>query len=195
MRHLLLPADQEPQALLVHRCKVRTPGDDGHVLTGIRQPDREIAADRARPEDADLHHASPSFSASPMRWSLPVAPFGISYTIRILPGTLNAASDFAAKSFSSRSVASEPSASTIAAATSSPSILWGIAKVTTCATEGCSISTSSTSRGEIFSPPRLMISLRRPLMVRKPSASISPWSPVRNQPSVQFSALAFGLFW
>ena len=57
-----------------------------------------------------------------------------------------------------------PSRSTTAAATSSPSLSCGMAKVTTCATAGWSISTSSTSRGEIFSPPRLMISFSRPVM-------------------------------
>ena len=39
-----------------------------------------------------------------------------------------------------------------------------------------------TSSGDIFSPPRLMSSLRRPVRVRKPSASRKPWSPVWNQP-------------
>jgi hypothetical protein len=36
--------------------------------------------------------------------------------------------------------------------------------------------------GEIFSPPRLMSSLRRPVSVTKPSSSRKPWSPVWNQP-------------
>lgn len=36
--------------------------------------------------------------------------------------------------------------------------------------------------GEIFSPPRLMSSLMRPVRVRKPSSSRKPWSPVWNQP-------------
>ncbi len=38
------------------------------------------------------------------------------------------------------------------------------------------------SMGEIFSPPRLMSSLRRPVSVTKPSSSRKPWSPVWNQP-------------
>lgn len=41
---------------------------------------------------------------------------------------------------------------------------------------------SGTSRGEIFSPPRLMSSLMRPVSVRKPSSSRKPWSPVWNHP-------------
>ena len=56
-------------------------------------------------------------------------------------------------------VAAAPGRSTTAAATSSPSVGWGTAKVMASATAGCSSSTSSTSRGAIFSPPRLMISL------------------------------------
>ena len=46
-----------------------------------------------------------------------------------------------------------------------------------------------TSRGEIFSPPRLMSSLRRPVSVRKPSSSKKPWSPVWNQPPAALSML------
>lgn len=41
-----------------------------------------------------------------------------------------------------------------------------------------------TSMGLIFSPPRLMSSLMRPVSVRKPSPSRKPWSPVWNQPPV-----------
>ena len=47
----------------------------------------------------------------------------------------------------------------------------------------CDEGTARTSRGEIFSPPRLMSSLRRPVRVRKPSSSRKPWSPVWNQPA------------
>lgn len=39
-----------------------------------------------------------------------------------------------------------------------------------------------TSMGLIFSPPRLISSLRRPVSVRYPSSSSIPWSPVWNQP-------------
>ena len=49
---------------------------------------------------------------------------------------------------------------------SSPSVGCGTAKATACATAGCSQRTSSTSFGAIFSPPRLMISLRRPVRYR-----------------------------
>ena len=83
---------------------------------------------------------------------------------------------------------------TIAAATSSPSFSCGTAKVSASCTAGCSRSTVSTSIGEIFSPPRLIISFSRPLMRRYPSSSSTPWSPVRNQPSANAAVLASGLF-
>jgi hypothetical protein len=72
----------------------------------------------------------------------------------------------AAKSRIARSVGGLPSRSTTAAATSSPSLGCGMAKVTTCATAGWSIRTPSTSSGLTFSPPRLMISFRRPVRCR-----------------------------
>ena len=55
-----------------------------------------------------------------------------------------------------------PVAGTTAAATSSPSRGSGTAKVTASATAGWSSSTSSTSRGDTFSPPRLIMLLRSP---------------------------------
>ena len=120
----------------------------------------------ARLPDSPPADTSPSFSASPIRRSLPVGPFGISSSTTTLRGTLKPARRPAAKSRTSPGAASIPSRRTTAAATSSPSFGWGMAKVTTCCTAGCAMSTSSTSRGEIFSPPRLMISFRRPVMVK-----------------------------
>ena len=52
----------------------------------------------------------------------------------------------------------------------------------TSATAGWVISRSSTSLDEMFSPPRMMMSLSRSVTVRRPPASIRPTSPVRNQP-------------
>ena len=45
-----------------------------------------------------------------------------------------------------------------------------------------------TSSGEIFSPPRLISSLMRPVSVRKPSPSRKPWSPVWNHPPAKACA-------
>ena len=81
-------------------------------------------------------------------------------------GTLKAARRVAANWRMSRSVAEAFWRNTTAAAISSPSRASGTANVTAWATAGWSMSTSSTSRGAIFSPPRLMISLRRPVMNR-----------------------------
>ena len=53
----------------------------------------------------------------------------------------------------------------------------------TSATSGDRRSTSSTSPGCTFIPPRLIMSDTRPSIHRKPSASTRPMSPVRNQPS------------
>ena len=51
---------------------------------------------------------------------------------------------------------------------------------------GCARSRSSRSAGATFLPPAVtMISFLRPMIVRKPSSSIAPRSPVWNQPSVK----------
>ena len=50
---------------------------------------------------------------------------------------------------------------TTAAATSSPHVACGTPNATASATAGCASSASSISRGEIFSPPRLISSLMR----------------------------------
>ena len=48
------------------------------------------------------------------------------------------------------------------------------------ATAGCSSSTASTSAGATFSPPETIVSLLRPMTVRRPSSSSRPRSPVRS---------------
>src|SRR6185312_8558054 len=149
--------------------------DQRDLFAGQRQLRAQQPADGAGAVDADLHAVRPSLAARPMRCSLPVAPFGISARNTTLRGTLKSARRVETKSRSSRSVAVRPSRSTMAAATSSPSLSWGRAKVTAWATAGWVIRRSSTSRGEIFSPPRLINSFRRPVMVRYPSASSTPW--------------------
>src|SRR5262249_2990757 len=145
------------------RRQVGAPGDERHALAGEGQAHAEVAADGARPDDGELH-ARPSFWARPMRCSFPVAPFGISARNSTFRGTWESATRRAAEPRSWAPGAAAPSRRTTTAATSSPSLSCGRANVTTCWTAGCSMSTSSTSRGEIFSPPRLMISLRRPVM-------------------------------
>ena len=90
----------------------------------------------------------------------------MSSTMTICCGTLKEASRDAAKSRTSASATVAPLRGTMAAATASPSVRCRTANVTACAIAGCCSRTSSTSRGETFSPPRLMISLSRPVMVR-----------------------------
>ena len=107
-------------------------------------------------------------------------------------GTLKGAIVWATKSWSARSSAEAPLRRTTAAATSSPRRASATPKVTACATVGCSRSTSSTSSGEIFSPPRLMISFSRPWRCRWAFSSRNPRSPVRNQPSAKAAAFATG---
>src|SRR5262249_51816147 len=116
--------------------QMRAPRNHRDVGARFMEFDREKTPDRTRAEDGDLHLPSPSFSASPMRWSLPVAPLGISGRNRIFRGTLKSATRAPTKARNSRSSQAEPSRNTTAAAISSPNMSCGTAKVTTCATAG-----------------------------------------------------------
>ena len=80
---------------------------------------------------------------------------------------MNAASDLDACSLIDASTPSAlaPGTSTTAAATTSPYFSSGAPKETASATAGCDSKAPSTSIGEIFSPPRLMSSFRRPVSV------------------------------
>ena len=86
-----LRSARRPSARIASRCGAAR--DEREVEpVDRREPGGEIAADRAGAEDAKPHQARPSFSARPMRWSLPVAPFGISSRMTTLRGTLKSAS-------------------------------------------------------------------------------------------------------
>eukprot|EP00438_Fugacium_kawagutii_P000787 Skav204576 [mRNA] locus=scaffold767:35552:40419:+ [translate_table: standard] len=84
-----------------------------------------------------------------------------------------------------------PSFKTPAMPTTSPKDLWGTAKAMQSLNASFPLMASSTSKGEIFSPARLMISLKRPERYKYPSASSQPLSPVLSQPSPKASM--FGL--
>mmetsp|Transcript_71672 Transcript_71672/g.171168 ORF Transcript_71672/g.171168 Transcript_71672/m.171168 type:complete len:272 (+) Transcript_71672:256-1071(+) len=84
-----------------------------------------------------------------------------------------------------------PSFKTPAMPTTSPRDLCGTAKAMQSFNASFPRMASSTSKGEIFSPARLMISLKRPQRYMKPSESIQPLSPVLSQPSPKASTLGF----
>ncbi len=67
------------------------------------------------------------------------------------------------------------------AQTRSPRRSSGSPTTTACATPGCAVRCASTSAASMFSPPRMITSLSRPVMRSRPSRSMTPRSPVRNQ--------------
>ena len=72
----------------------------------------------------------------------------------------------------------------------------GLASPTTIAwlISGCARSRSSRMAGATFLPPAVtMISFLRPMMVRKPSSSMAPRSPVWNQPSEKTALVSSSL--
>ena len=88
-----------------------------------------------------------------------------------------------------------PRVGTTTTATVSWSVACGMEMATTSATPGCDWSASSTSAGEMISPPLLITSLLRPVTYRYPSASIQPMSPVLNHPpGWKLPAVASGSF-
>jgi hypothetical protein len=48
-------ADAQLQAMAAHRLQMRSAHHAGDLMAGARQPDRKMAADRARAEDANPH--------------------------------------------------------------------------------------------------------------------------------------------
>jgi enoyl-CoA hydratase len=69
---------------------------------------------------------------------------------------------------------------TVIAAVNGPAIGGGLALVAACDLRiGSKSATFSISMGAMFSPPRMTISLIRPVIITKPSASSNPISPVR----------------
>src|SRR5437763_9917108 len=149
------------------------PAAGQHFLKGVRGATKVCVM--------SIQLASPNFAARPTRWTLPVGPLGSSLTMSTWRGTLKSATRPTTNRRMSCGVAAAGWRNTMADAMSSPKVGWGTANVTASATAGCSRSTSSTSRGAIFSPPRLMISRLRPTTNRYPPSSKKPWSPVLNQ--------------
>ena len=151
-----------PQAVAADRVEVRAAGDQHDVGAAGRQRRAQVAADRTRADDRDPHHASPKCSAMRGRCTLPVGVRGMVSTMWTTSGTLKAASrSRQCRRSASASTRGRP-ARTARADDLAVACRPGCRRPTAWATPGCSSSTASTSSGEMFSPPRMMISLRRP---------------------------------
>ncbi len=134
-----------------------------------------------------------SSAASAARDGFPVAPLGMELKEMIRRGSLNSASREAMKRRRPISGTGAPGRNTTTAIASSPRVGCGTPKAAASKTDGCAIKESSISPGRIFSPPRLIISLIRPVTNRNPSASSRPRSPVLSHPSRNALWLASGL--
>ena len=145
---------------------------------------------RSRASTAADGWSSPSFAARPIRWALPVLPTGTSFTNMTRRGTLWLVSRSAANWRISSSVALLPAqhrryGHVLAQPRIGDGESDGVGDGGMCEDDVVDLASA------IFTPPRLMISLRRPLRNRKPSSSNEPRSPVRNQPSTNAAALAW----
>mmetsp|Transcript_52530 Transcript_52530/g.123243 ORF Transcript_52530/g.123243 Transcript_52530/m.123243 type:complete len:238 (+) Transcript_52530:3054-3767(+) len=137
--------------------------------------------------------ASAMRSATPMRCSFIVVFFGSLSRYTINCGHLEGWSDSETKRCRLLRSTRRPSTlsdaeslfgiETMATATTSCSTSCGQLKAMTSRTNGCRTTTSSTSRGDMSSPPRLMTSLQRPVSVSQPPSCTNPMSPVLNHPS------------
>src|SRR5258706_11090725 len=157
---------QHADAVVAHRRQVRAPRDERDVCSAAGQRGTHIRADGPGAEHGELHGwAGPSVlvvtcSATRRRWILPVAVRGISSRTWIVAGTLNAASRSRQCPISSAAPACADRVT--AADTSSPYLSSATPKQTASLTAGCDSRAYSTSAGEMFSPPRQIISLGRP---------------------------------
>src|SRR5215469_4973906 len=177
--HDLRPDDEviirrlDANSILFHRAIVRSARKENNfpALAGYQRAN--VSAYRAGSGDDGLHFDSPlKAAATALRWILPVAVRGIVSTIWILFGRLKSARRSLQNARTSPSEAVP--FNTMAAATSSPQVGCGTPKHTASEIAGCVSRTSSISRGEIFSPPRLMSSLMRATSWRYPSLSRMP---------------------
>jgi len=76
----------------------------------------------------------------------------------------------------------------------SPNFSSATGMTATSSTSGRAAIVLSTSIGEMFRPPEMIISLRRSTIFRYPSSSMIPMSPVRSHPSTRTSRVASTLF-
>ena len=141
-----------------------------------------------------------SFRASSFRTFrliFPVDVFGISLTTRI-KGTLYELNRCWQKDVSRRSTiacSSVSSDKTTTAWTTCPKSSSITPKTPASITSGCEYNTFSTSLVKTFSPPTMMMSLRRSMIVIYPFECFTARSPVINQPSaVKLFLVASSLF-
>jgi 3,4-dihydroxyphenylacetate 2,3-dioxygenase len=139
------------------------------------------------PSRSTASSPSASWARSTFLSNLPTAVFGISETNAQFSGTCQRAT-FSPRNFASAAASAvAPARSTTQASGRSPQRLSGTPITAASCTAGCAISSFSRSTEEIHSPPDLITSLIRSVMVKKPRSSSVPTSPVRSQPSRNFS--------
>mmetsp|Transcript_44825 Transcript_44825/g.144626 ORF Transcript_44825/g.144626 Transcript_44825/m.144626 type:complete len:224 (-) Transcript_44825:523-1194(-) len=177
-----------------HARKKRTPDIAGETFGGPRRATLDV------PPASPVSGATPSTLARPPRMYFRVDVLGssLSCTMRTTAGTLYGARPavlicsrmafMSTRPCGSRSVGAAGER-TIATPGSSPHSSDSTTKHTASWNHACATSASSISYGDTCSPPRLMSSFDRPLMVKWPSASSTPLSPVmKNQSSSSFVA-------
>lgn len=125
-------------------------------------------------------------------WTLPEPVSGNSLTISTYFGILKFAIRSFAKSRIACGVSVAPAFGMTNAMTTSPSTGSGTPTIDTSRMSGCRRKKFSISAGYVLNPPTMIMSLRRPVIRRYPSASLTPMSPVWSQPSRTFSAVASG---
>ena len=107
---------------------------------------------------------SPRRVAELIRTILPVGPMGSSHACTRVSGHLLGCRRVEQNWRSSlRHGRSAPAFVTTHTPTTSCSVAWGIENAAHCATAWCVTNTSSMSEGVIVSPPRLIVSLERPV--------------------------------
>mmetsp|Transcript_22196 Transcript_22196/g.36725 ORF Transcript_22196/g.36725 Transcript_22196/m.36725 type:complete len:224 (-) Transcript_22196:1358-2029(-) len=140
----------------------------GGIKIGL--PSRNWSLPKSSPLPDTLYDSVPdsptvgifSILASPMRFGLPVGPLGMASMTTITRGSHWRLNPVMPSRKSSILGGSHPALGTTAVPTTSPYITAGVAKHTQVSTPGTFSNCSSISRGEIFSPPQLIISLKRP---------------------------------
>src|SRR6266508_1434320 len=174
-----------PERQLLDQVRGLGPGQLRQVLV---QPGAQLLAEPGLVRGVREIH-QPSFDWMSARrtcfWILPVAVIGNAGTISSRSGSFWVASLCSRSSAvtSSSDSAGAASARTTYTQTFSPSRSSGMPTAATLATAGWPSRWSSISRALMFMPPRMMMSLSRPVTRTKPSASIRPRSPDREKPS------------